>query len=86
MTATIVRITLALLVAGALVGTVGLVSGDTESVDAGDRLGDMMPHDHSEHHNGDHHNGEHDHGENHDDNHHSHSDSHGEHHEGGPHC
>ena len=87
MTATLVRMTLALLVAGALVGTIGLAGADTESVDAGDRLGDTMPYDHGEHHSGEHHsgeqrNGEHAHGEHHDGNHHSH----GEHHQEGPHC
>ena len=76
MTATIGRILLATFVVVAFVGAVGLASADMDTADAGDRIGEMMPNDHGEHHSGEHNHGEHHNGEH----------NPGEHHDGESHC
>ena len=75
-----------MLVVVALVGAGGLVSADTDTSDASDRIGDMMPNDHSEHHDGEHNHETHNPGDHHDGDHNHEDHDHGEHHSGGSHC
>lgn len=86
MTATPARVLLATLVVVAFAGAVGLVSADTDTSNADDRIGEMMPHDHGGHHDADHNHGDyhdidHDHGDYHDGDH-----NHGDHHDGESQC